>query len=130
MLLGLRRWAPFLDGLAIVLFVFLGRENHGLTGGMLWMMKVLAPLAVGFVAMALATRLYTSATRMWLRLAVTIPLAVLIGGVLRWIFRGMPAISVFTVIATGFLAVTMFGWRGAALLIAKLRAGRDVSVHQ
>jgi len=116
------RWSPVLDGLVLVVFVAAGRENHDITGGALWALKVIAPLAVGFAVMGLATRLYASPARMWLRLAITIPGAVLIGGALRWIFRGMPAVSVFTVVATGFFFVAMFGWRAIALAVTRRSA--------
>lgn len=117
------RWSPALDGLVLVVFVVAGRENHEITGGAVWALKVIAPLAVGFAVMGLATRLYAGPDRTWLHLAITIPCAVLIGGVLRWIFRGMPAVSIFTVVATGFFFVTMFGWRAVAVGISRLRAG-------
>ena len=118
----LRRLAPVFDGLCLALFVLLGRDQHHIGGGLEWFLTVLWPLAVGWLVGALATRMYTRADpRWWLRLAGTLVIAVLIGGVLRWAFTNRDAYSVFTVVELAFLALVTFGWRLVALVVATPR---------
>ena len=116
--LRLRRLAPAFDGLCLAVFVALGRDQHHIDRGVDWFLTVLWPLAVGWLVGALVTRLYTRVERSWLRLAGTLVVAVLIGGVLRWGFTNRDAYSVFTVVELGFLALVTFGWRLVAHGIA------------
>jgi hypothetical protein len=106
-----RRAAPFLDGACLVLFVVLGRDRHHLNEGMTWFLTVLWPLAAGWTIGALVTRVYTRDDRNWLRLAGTILITLLIGGVLRGMFTNRVSFSIFTVVALAFISLTTFAWR-------------------
>ena len=104
-----------------MLFVALGRDTHHIGSGVSWFLTVLWPIAAGWLVGALVTRLYTRPERWWFRLAGTLVVAVLIGGVLRWGFTNRDAFSVFTVVELGFLALVTFGWRLVALVVTHRR---------
>ncbi len=125
----LRRFAPGFDGLCLVIFVLLGRDQHHIGRGVDWFLTVLWPLAVGWLIGALVARLYTRVERWWLRLGGTLVVAVLIGGVLRWAFTNRVAYSVFTVVELGFLALVTFGWRLVALGITRVARGRQTGTR-
>jgi hypothetical protein len=117
-----RRWvAPTLDLLSIVAFIVIGRDRHAVAWDLEWFVVVWWPLTLGWVVVALVTRLYTQADRMWLRLAATIVGGVLLGGLLR-IPTGRIAYSIFTVVALGTLTIFTFGWRLVGLGLARRRA--------
>ncbi|MCU1457539.1 MAG: hypothetical protein JWL73_1631 [Actinomycetia bacterium] len=115
--------APFADAVCFVAFVFLGRDQHAINGGLSWFLTVLWPLLLGWFVVALATHLYTRADRTWLRLAVTWIAGVLIGLVIRELFTSHgDSFGTFTVVVLVFIGLTTFGWRG--LLLAWRRAAR------
>jgi hypothetical protein len=117
-----RRWvAPALDLLAIVVFIAVGRDRHEVSWNLEWFFTVWWPLTVGWAVGALATRLYQRGEQTWLRLAGTIVIAVLLGGLLRTT-TGRVAYSVFTVVALAFLSLVTVGWRLIALAITRRRA--------
>ncbi len=116
-------YAPVADAVCFVAFVFFGRDQHGIHGGLGWFLTVLWPLLVGWFVLALVTRLYTRADRMWLRLAVTWIAGVLLGLVLRQLLTSHgDSFSTFTVVVLAFIGLTTFGWR--AVLVGIRRAGR------
>jgi Protein of unknown function (DUF3054) len=122
-----RRVAPLLDAACMVLFVAIGRDQHSLEStGVTWYLTVLWPLAAGWIIGALATRLYTSADRTWVRLLGTIAVGVLIDAVLRAAFTDRPWFSVFSIVAFCFLSLVTFGWRLIWTGVARLK-GRAVT---
>lgn len=116
-----QRLAPVMDAGCLVLFVVLGRDRHNLHEGIAWFLTVLWPLAVGWTIGALVTRLYTRAARGWLRLAGTIVIALLVGGVLRGAFTNRVSFSIFTAVALAFLSLTTFAWRLVWLVFDRRR---------
>lgn len=117
-----RRVAPVLDGVLMVVFVAIGRDQHNLEStGLTWYLTVLWPLALGWVVGALATRLYTRADRTWVRLLATLTIGVFLDAVLRATFTDRPWFSVFTVVALCFLGLVTFGWRLVWVTVARLR---------
>ena len=102
---------PFVaDLLCIVVFVALGKENHGVHRGVGWFFNVWWPLAVGLVVGALMTRLYVATDRWPIRLVATVTIMVIIGGPLRTLTDRV-MYSVFTLVAFGMLNLLMFAWR-------------------
>ena len=65
------RYSPVVDALCIFVFVLVGRGRHEIHEGVGWFLTVLWPLYVGWFAVALATRLYTRRSGIWLALVVT-----------------------------------------------------------
>lgn len=119
-----RRWvAPTLDLLAIVVFILIGRDTHHVSWNLEWFFVVWWPLTVGWLVGSTATLLYLRAERTWLRLAGTLVITVLLGGLLRT-FTGRVAYSIFTVVALATLTLFTFGWRLVALAVARRRTRR------
>ncbi|MEP6626086.1 MAG: DUF3054 domain-containing protein [Acidimicrobiia bacterium] len=108
------------DLVCIVVFVALGKENHGVHRGVGWFFNVWWPLAGGLVVGALITRLYTATDRWPLRLVVTIAITVLVGGPLRTV-TGRVMYSVFTLVAFGMLNLLTFGWRLMRVAVRQMR---------
>ena len=98
------------DLLCIVVFVVLGKENHGVHRGVGWFFNVWWPLAVGLVVGALTTRLYATADRWPLRLLTAVAITVVLGGPLRTL-TGRNAYTVFTLVAFAMLTLLTFTWR-------------------
>lgn len=106
------RFAPVMDVACIVGFIVVGAGRHdAVDDGFPWFFAVFWPLTLGWMVAALAARLYTRPRGMWVRLAVTIVAGIVIGGILRYTFTDRPFLSIFTVVALGFLALTTYGWR-------------------
>jgi Protein of unknown function (DUF3054). len=110
-----------MDLLCIVVFVALGKENHGVHRGVGWFFNVWWPLATGLISGGLITRLYVARDRWPLRLVGTIAIAVIIGGPLRTLTgRGM--YSVFTLVAFAMLTLLTFAWRLLRVAYNQVRA--------
>lgn len=116
------RLAPVLDAVCIVAFVALGRDRHGIDGGIGWFATVLWPLLVGWFAAALLTRLYGRAARSWNSLVLTLMGGLAIASLCRALFTHRPLAGVFTLVALGFLGLTTAGWRAGVGAIARRRA--------
>jgi Protein of unknown function (DUF3054) len=114
-----RKLAPALDAACFALFVALGRDQHGLHGGVGWFFTVVWPLLLGWFVAALATRLYLSEGWNWSRLGATLVIAVLLGGVARGVFTDRTAFSTFTIVELCFIGLFTFGWRGIAVLVER-----------
>ncbi len=108
------------DLVCIVVFVALGKENHGVHRGIGWFFNVWWPLAIGLIVGALITRLYTATDRWPLRLVVTVAIMVLVGGPLRTT-TGRVMYSVFTLVAFGMLNLLTFGWRLLRIAFRQMR---------
>ncbi len=122
-----RKLAPVIDGACIVAFIVLGRDSHELDEGLSWFFTVLWPLASGWAVGALVTRLYTQAGHVWLRLAGTIAIGLVVGGALRGMFTERASFSVFTAVALAFLSLTTFGWRAVWYLVDRRRRALPAS---
>ena len=112
---------PFVaDLVCIVIFVALGKENHGVQRGVGWFFNVWWPLAAGLIVGALITRVYTERHRWPLRLVATVAIMVIIGGPLRTI-TGRVMYSVFTLVAFGMLNLLTFAWRLLRIAFRQMR---------
>ena len=121
-LLGYRRVAPVIDTVCIAAFILLGKDQHRYDNqGLTWFLTVFWPLAAGWLAGALITRVYTRDDRPWVRLLGTVVIGVFVGGPLRGVFTDRVAFSVFTLVAFGFLGITTFGWRLIWSAVARMR---------
>ncbi|HEY7439142.1 MAG TPA: DUF3054 domain-containing protein [Acidimicrobiia bacterium] len=122
-----RRSAPLIDTACFALFVALGRDDHGLHGGIVWFLGVIWPLLLGWFVAAVAARLYTRGDHAWARFAVTLVVAVLLGGLFRWLFAGRVAFSTFTIVELCFIGLFTGGWRVVAKLVVRRRGPAGVN---
>jgi Protein of unknown function (DUF3054) len=109
------------DLVCIVVFVALGKENHGVHRGIGWFFNVWWPLAIGLIVGAFITRLYTRADRWPLRLVATVAIMVIVGGPLRTL-TGRVMYSVFTLVAFAMLNLLTFAWRLTRVAVRRARA--------
>ena len=116
------RSAPALDLLCIVSFIVIGGERHRIGEDFGWFLGVLWPLCVGIFGVALLAHLYTRSTGVWLALAITLVGGIAITQVLRGAFTNDAWIGIFTAVALGYLALTMYGWRLVAALVVRSRS--------
>jgi hypothetical protein len=111
--------APIADAVCFVAFVFFGRDQHGIHGGLSWFLTVLWPLLVGWFVLALAIRLYT-----WVA-------GVLLGLVLRQLLTSHgDSFSTFTVVVLVFTGLTTFGWRAVLIGVRRASRGRGTRVPE
>lgn len=109
------------DWVCVLVFVALGKENHGESGGIGWYLTVWWPLAVGFVVGGLVTRVYTLEDDWTARVLGTVLIAVLVGGPLRAL-TGRPIFSTFSLVAIVVLSVFTLAWRSGVRLIVRWKA--------
>jgi hypothetical protein len=101
----------------VLAFVALGIRAHEQTDALLQVAApFLAALAIGWV-IAIPLKPATS-----LRAGLVIWLVTLVGGMLLRRVGGDGTAAAFVLVATGFLAVSMLGWRAIALLVMRPRA--------
>jgi len=110
-----------IDLVCIVVFVALGKENHGVHRGVGWFFNVWWPLAIGLIVGAFIMRLYTRDDRWPLRLVATVAITVIVGGPLRTL-TGRVVYSVFTLVAFGMLNLLTFVWRLLRIAVRQVRA--------
>jgi hypothetical protein len=125
----LRTAAPAIDLAFLALFVLLGRGRHEINGGAAWFLGVLWPIALGWFAAALVTKLYTSPSRPWARLTATWALGMTLALVVRGLALGRQPVSTFALVLYAFVALEMFGWRAIARLITRSRPARPMGAR-
>jgi hypothetical protein len=113
--------AALLDLICVVAFVALGIQNHAESDSLL---KVAAPFVAALaVAWIVAAPLRAPET---LKAGAVIWLVTLVGGMLLRRVTGEGTALTFILVAAGFLAVTMLGWRA----ISGFLRGRSTPVEQ
>jgi FtsH-binding integral membrane protein len=116
-----RAIAAAADALCLGLFVALGRESHEINSGIGWYLTVLWPFLVGWFAVALALRLYTSSSNRRIMLAYTWASGIAVALVLRGVVTRRDTPVAFVIVAYAFIGLAVFGWRFASLAVARLR---------
>ena len=114
------RLLPLLiDLVAVIVFAAVGRASHGesVAGTFVTAWPFLVACAVAWIVLALLG----DDGRGW-RAGVIVWLVTLIGGMALRVAAGDTAAVAFIVVATLFLAATLFGWRLIARLIDRRRA--------
>ena len=112
--------APILDAVCLCAFVILGRQSHDISDGAQWFFIVVWPFIAGWFAAALATGLYTSRSRLPLRLAITEVVGIAIAMVLRSTITHRDTPLAFIIVAFGFIALSTIGWRVVAFAVMRL----------
>ena len=109
-----------LDGVCLCAFVLLGRQSHDIGEGASWFFIVVWPFIAGWFVAAVATRLYTSRSRRWTRLAITEVVGIAIALVLRSTITHRDSPLTFIIVAFGFIALATIGWRAVAFAFPRL----------
>ena len=112
--------APMLDGVCLCAFVLLGRQSHDIGEGASWFFIVVWPFIAGWFITAVATGLYTSRSRPWMRLAITEVVGIAIALVLRSTITHRDSPLTFIIVAFGFIALATIGWRAVAFAFPRL----------
>jgi hypothetical protein len=112
-----------LDGVCLCAFVILGRQSHDIGEGPQWFFIVVWPFIAGWFATALATGLYTSRTRLPLRLSVTEVVGVAIALVLRSTITHRDTPLAFIIVAYAFIALSTIGWRVVVFAVSRYPRG-------
>jgi hypothetical protein len=113
--------AALLDLAAVVLFVVLGRRNHEEAATLAGTLEVAAPFLLALVAGWACVQAWKRPADLRTGLvvwAVTFGL----GMILRNMLFDRGTAGSFVLVAAGFLAVTMLGWRALAGLVLRRRA--------
>jgi hypothetical protein len=108
-----KRWwvALAFDVACVLLFVILGRRSHDEGNGVLSVLNVAAPFAIGLAVGWLVSPNVRRTPRS-LRAGVDVWVAtVVIGVLLRWFAWDRSTAFAFVVVATLFLGFFMLGWR-------------------
>lgn len=109
--------AALLDLICVIAFVALGLRSHG---GADPLLQVAAPFVAALaVAWLVAAPLRAPES---LRAGIVIWLVTLVGGMLLRRTMGDGTAAAFILVATGFLAVTMLGWRAVLQWRSRRRA--------
>lgn len=119
----MKRWFWILDGLAVVSFVLLGRESHGLANEWGETLRVATPFLVAFGLGVVVTRAWRSPSRISTGLALGFVTAV-VGLVLRRVAFADGTATPFVIVATAWLVATMVGWRMVAQIAERTSARR------
>ncbi|MGZ8751411.1 MAG: DUF3054 domain-containing protein [Acidimicrobiia bacterium] len=115
-----RTAAPVIDLVCLALFVLIGRGRHEISDSVGWFLGVLWPLALGWFAAALVTKLYTKPSRPWLRLTGTWALGMTLALVARGLVLGRQPVSTFALVLFAFVGLETLGWRAIALLVRRV----------
>lgn len=116
----MRRIAPVLDFAVIVVFVLVGRREHGLDNAFIEILRSLWPFLVGWFGFALATKLYVAPR--WNAWLITWLGGVSAALVLRVVASTGNFALAFTLLTLLLLGAGTGGWRAIAVLVARSRA--------
>ncbi|GAB6858556.1 DUF3054 domain-containing protein [Microbacterium xylanilyticum] len=116
-------WPLGIDALLVVIFAAIGRASHEHSLGALGVLETAWPFLVGLVAGWALLRAWKAPTAPLRTGALLVVVTVALGMVLRVVSGGTTAVA-FIVVATVTLLVFLVGWRGIAVLVARLRARR------
>jgi len=119
-LVPVRRLAPVLDFLSILVFVALGRREHELGYDLASALRTLWPFLVGWFAVALLTKLYL--TPSWGRWLITWLGGIVVALGLRATLGGHDFVLSFAIVATFATGAFTGGWRIVVAFVQRRRA--------
>jgi peptidoglycan/LPS O-acetylase OafA/YrhL len=103
------QWLNF-DALGVLVFVLIGRNNHAEETQISGTIRTAAPFLIGMIAGWLMSKAWR-APETWRTGLITWASTLVIGMVLRKIVWQNGIATAFVIVATVFLALTMFSWR-------------------
>ncbi len=123
---GMKRWFWILDGVAVVTFVFIGRESHALGNEWAATLRVAAPFLIALCLGIAATRAWRVPERVVTGLALGAVTAAIGLTLRRFVFSDGTA-TTFMIVATAWLIASMVGWRLLVLLAGRVAARRTAA---
>lgn len=108
------------DVIAVLLFVIIGRDTHDETTTIGAILETAAPFLIALGVGWLVSRAWETPGALRTGSVVVATTFVLGVALRRWVFEDGTA-AAFVVVTAGFLALTMIGWRVAALIVARRR---------
>lgn len=109
-----------LDVFVVVLFVAIGRRNHGESGALASVIETAAPFLIGLAVAWIAVRVWRQPVQLLTGVAIW-PITVLVGMVVRNLVFDRGTAASFVVVATLFLGACLVGWRAVLRLIDQRR---------
>jgi hypothetical protein len=119
----MKRWFWILDALVVIVFVIIGREDHGFDSGIGDYVRVAAPFLVALVVSIVAFRAWRNPTD-WRTGAFLAVGTVVLGMLLRRFVWDAGTARTFIVVTTAFLVAGMVGWRLVASVAGRILANR------
>jgi ribose/xylose/arabinose/galactoside ABC-type transport system permease subunit len=121
-----KRWFWIVDALVVVLFVVIGREDHGYSSGISDYLRVSAPFLIGLGVTIVAVRAWRWPLD-WRTGAVVAVGTVVVGMLLRHFVWDDGTAGTFVIVTTAFLVAGMVGWRLVVAGVDKVLAARRTS---
>lgn len=117
--------AYLLDVAAVLVFVLIGRANHGEGETVAGIANTVWPFLAGLLAgWLLAARTHRRVDR--LSGGTVVWIATVVGGLLLRVVAGQGVAAAFVVVAAVVLGVFLLGWRAISELVSRRRRGRAV----
>ncbi len=122
----MRRWYWVLDVVVVLLFVVIGREDHGFVSDFSDYLRVASPFLIGLGLTIFAVRAWRKPLD-W-RTGTALALGTLLLGMLvrRFVFDSGTA-RAFIIVSAAFFIAGMVGWRLVAASVLKLLTVRRAS---
>lgn len=119
----MKRWFWVLDALVVIVFVIVGREDHGFVSGVGDYLRVAAPFLIALGLSIIILRAWRHPTD-WRTGAFLAVGTVVLGMLLRRFVWDAGTARTFIVVATAFVTAGMVGWRLVALGVGRLVTSR------
>jgi len=120
---AMRRWFWIIDATVVILFVVIGREDHGFISDIGDYVRISAPFLIGLGATIGLVRAWRQPTSILTGLALALGTLVF-GMVLRRFVWDAGTARTFILVTALFLVAGMVGWRLLALGFTRWRAAR------
>lgn len=116
----MKRWFWVLDGLVVIAFAVIGREDHGFVSDLWDYARVAAPFLLGLGATIAILRSWRSP--LLLRTGFLLAVGTLVAGMaLRRFVWDNGTATTFVLVTAGFLIAGMVGWRLVVLAVRQVR---------
>lgn len=112
--------AGLADVICIVVFVLIGRRSHQEASALVAFLSTAWPFLAGLVLAWLLTRAWRDPMRFW-PTAIVLWAVTVAGGLGLRLLTGQGASGAFPLVAAGFLALVLLGWRLVTRLALRRR---------
>jgi hypothetical protein len=121
---AMRRWFWIIDATVVILFVVIGREDHGFISDIGDYVRISAPFLIGLGATIGLVQAWRRPTRLLTGLALALGTLVF-GMVLRRFVWDAGTARTFVLVTAGFLVVGMVGWRLLVMAFTRWRIAKQ-----